>query len=167
MIEPLGSLPAQVEDRPLTPTEIASLKPIFDERGVSMPEGLYMGVVRGSEILGFLVLQLKLHAEPMWIAPGESQVFGRLVAATERYILERSGPTWVYLFAPEGRVAELATAMGMTQNSEQIYYKLVQAPVAPRPFVDLQPLPFDLESLKPARDLSENPFDDSPTETIQ
>jgi hypothetical protein len=180
MIEPLGSLPPVTEYRPLTTEEIASLRPIFEAQGVGLPSGIYMGAVEGSRVIGFLVLQLKLHSEPMWIEPGRSQIFHALVGAAENYILANSGPTWVYLFAPEGRVSELAEAMGMTRNDEQIYYKLIERPTPPRPFVDLQPIPVEVtpediarmeaayQSAMVGHDLRENPFDDTIIpETIQ
>jgi hypothetical protein len=198
MIEPIQDplAPTPVSYQVLTPEEIKRVKPIFDERKVAMPQGgIFIGAIENGRVIGFLVLQLKLHAEPMWIAPGKSQIFPSLVATAENYILQNSGPTYVYLFAPEGRVSEMAEAMGMTHNSEQIWYKLL-GNIPPRPFVGLQPIAteklasFTLEELEasyqaakaleaayqaanaghddPRARLVNNPFDDSLIpETIQ
>lgn len=184
MIEPIQDPLSPVSYRVLTPEEIERVKPIFDERKVAMPQGgIFIGAIENGRVIGFLVLQLKLHAEPMWIAPGKSQIFPSLVATAENYILQNSGPAYVYLFAPEGRVSEMAEAMGMTHNSEQIWYKLL-GNIPPRPFVDLQPIateelagftPEELEAAYQSANaghddprLVNNPFDDSLIpETIQ
>ncbi len=188
MIEPLVTehpVPSGIQYRLLTPDEILTLKPIFDSQGATLPAGHYIGAIEGHRIIGFIVLQLKLHAEPMWLERPE--IFKSLVSATEQYILQQNGPTWVFLFAPEGRVADLAEASGMTKETQPIFYKLVTPSVPAKPFADLQPLPFDLQEFKrqfPPEELEKayqsamaghdspyalvtDPFDDSPMETIQ
>src|SRR5579859_6096209 len=106
------------EIRVLTDEEVASyVAPQYAETGNQLPDpaiSCFVGVVEDGEVLAFLGLQLKLHAQPMWIKPGHQALFQPLVHAAEQVILERTGSgTWVYLFAPAGKLSQLAQAMGM------------------------------------------------------
>lgn len=118
------------EIRVMTPEEVAAEESVFAAQGASLPDTRYatfIGVFRGGKRVAFLVLQIKLHAEPLLIEEGHSAVLGPLVSFAERYILEKCGPQWVYLFAPAGRTAQLAQAMGMQLEPYVILSKLVQA----------------------------------------
>lgn len=126
--------------RELTTEEIASLRPVFLEAKAEMPDpavSTFVGAVEDGKVIGFLVLQAKLHAEPMWIEPGRSEIFKPLVAATEEVILRKTGPQWVYLFSPAGRVSQLAQSMGMQLEPWCVMTKLVQPPAPSRPVLDL------------------------------
>lgn len=142
-----------VEYRELTPEEVSTLEPIFAERNVPMPDpawSTFTGCVKDGEVLGFLVTQVKIHAEPMWIKEGHSSIFKSLVSATEKTVLRKVGPAWVYLFAPPGNVTELAQAMGMTLEPWSVLSKLVtpNIPVKPIPFImDLEDMPVDGEPI--------------------
>lgn len=117
-----------VEYRLLTPEEIQSCAPIFAEKGNPLPDpaiSQFVGAVEDGKVIGFLVLQLKLHAQPMWIAEGQSQIFASLAHAAEKVILERTGPAWVYLFAPAGKMSQLAQSMGMQLEPWNVLSKLV------------------------------------------
>lgn len=100
----------------LTPDEIATIAPVFADFGAALPDprtSFIMGALSDGKVVGFLVVQLSVHAEPMWIEPGHEAVFNSLVHATERTIAERAGECDVYLFAPAGKVARLAQLAGM------------------------------------------------------
>jgi hypothetical protein len=129
--------------RLLTPEEIKSVEPIFLERGVSLPASntsVFVGAVKDGKVVAFLVIQLMLHAEPMWIEPGHSNLFLPLVKEAEKTILQRCGPAWVYLFAPAGKVSQLAATSGMQQEPYCVYSKLVMPEAPGRPAFDLSEL---------------------------
>jgi hypothetical protein len=116
----------------MTPAEVALEEPIFVENGSSLPDpatSVFLGVFRNGQRVAFLVLQLKLHAEPLYVEPGHSAVFAPLVKAAEDYILANAGPQWVYLFAPAGRISQLAASMGMQMEPFVVMSKLVAPPI--------------------------------------
>lgn len=129
--------------RVLTQEEIQTVAHIFTQAGASLPDpamSVFIGSVVGGEVVAFLVLQVRLHAEPMWIKDGHSTVFSSLVTAAERHILKTTGPQWVYLFAPAGRVQQLAHVAGMQMEPWVVMSKLVvPPPVSATPLVDLMP----------------------------
>src|SRR5258708_5561022 len=103
------------EVRILTIEETATLVPVFEEFGAAMPDprtSFIMGALSNGKVVGFLVVQLCVHAEPMWIEPGHEAVFEFIVHATERTIGERAGECDVFLFAPAGRVARPSRPAG-------------------------------------------------------
>lgn len=141
---PIDMLPPPVENEPvpeiefrvLTPEEIKkAVEPEFAKTGNPLPDpaiSTFVGAVLAGEVIAFLCLQLKLHAQPLWIADGYASVLQRLVTAAENTILSRTGPQWVYLFAPAGRLSQLAQMMGMQLEPWVVLSKLVQ-PVQPLP----------------------------------
>ena len=129
--------------RLLTPEEIKSVEHIFTAQGASLPNpsvSVFIGAVKDGKVLGFLVLQLKLHAEPMYIEDGHSDLFLPLVSAAESHILKTTGPQWVYLFAPAGKVAQLATKIGMQVEPWVVLSKLVYPEMPTKSPVELQPI---------------------------
>ena len=152
MIEPL--LPptepqSGISYRELTPEEIKSVEPIFTATGNPLPDpgiSTFVGAVENGKVIGFLVLQVKLHAQPMWIEEGHSQIFSPLVAEAERTILKKAGPQWVYLFVPAGRLSQLAQSMGMGLEPWNVLSKLVQPEIPKKIGVDLMPLVEDRPS---------------------
>ena len=129
------------EIRELTPEEIASVEPVFASQGASLPDpktSTFVGAIRDGKVVGFLVLQLTLHAEPMWIEEGHSDLFTGIVREAENTILRKCGPAWVYLFAPAGRITQLAQTMGMMQEPYCIMSKLVQPTLPTKPVVELR-----------------------------
>lgn len=126
------------EIRELTPEEIQSVKYVFDAVNQPIPvPSTFIGAVENGKVLGFLVLQVKAHAEPMWIEPGHSELFKPIVAEAEKTILKKCGPTWIYLFAPAGRVSQLAQSMGMQLEPWNVLSKLImpEAPAKLDPFL--------------------------------
>ena len=126
--------------RVLSSEEIKSVEHIFLSSGNALPDpavSQFIGAVKDGKVVAFLVLQLKLHAEPMWISEGNSQLFLPLVRAAEKIILNKVGPQWVYLFAPAGRVAQLATSIGMQVEPYVIMSKLVTPELPTKPAMDL------------------------------
>ena len=152
MIEPL--LPptepqSGISYRELTPEEIKSVEPIFTATGNPLPDpgiSTFVGAIENGKVIGFLVLQVKLHAEPMWIEQGHSEVFSSLVATAERTILKKTGPQYVYLFAPAGRISQLAQSMGMQLEPFCVLSKLVMPEAPSRPVIDLLPTSEDRSS---------------------
>lgn len=117
--------------RLLTPAEIATLEPIFAQRGATLPAPEHSYIVGTTDSLGnvtaFLVVQLKLHAEPLWIAPGHETAFRPLVREAERILIERvAGNVDVFLFAPAGKVAKMAEVAGMRLEPWMVYSKTVE-----------------------------------------
>ena len=139
-------VPGADEVRVMTPEEIAAEEPMFLANGTPLPNPatcVFIGVFRGGKRVAFLALQVRLHAEPMYIEPGHSDVLTKLVRFAEKFILEKTGPQWVYLFAPAGRVAQLAAAMGMQQEPWVIMSKLVAPEIPDKipPFLQPDPEP--------------------------
>ncbi len=129
--------------RELTPEEIKSVEGVFLATGNPLPDpaiSTFVGVVEGGEVVAFLVLQLKLHAQPMWIKEGHSQVFSPLVSEAERTIVKKLGSAWVYLFTPAGKLSQLAQAAGMQMEPWVVHSKLVQQELPRKIGVDLLPI---------------------------
>ncbi len=108
--------------RLLTSDEIATLAPIFAAEGSSdLPDpatSFVVGVIvtdAGVEcIVAFLVVQLRVHAEPEWIRKGYEKFHTSLIHTAERIINERiPGGCDVFLFAPAGKIARMAELAGM------------------------------------------------------
>jgi hypothetical protein len=130
-----GAAPPGPEIRVLTAEEIATVEPVFAATGNPLPDpavSCFVGAVEGGKVLGFIVLQLRLHAEPMWLEEGHSDLFKPLVRAAERTILQRVGPAYAYVFAPAGRISQMAQSMGMQMEPWVVFSKLVM-PEAPVP----------------------------------
>ena len=126
--------------RELTLEEVKSVDHYFHEAGVQPPNSAYatyVGVVEGGKVLGFIVLQAKLHAEPMVVEPGHSDLFLPILKEAERVIITKCGPQYVYVFAPAGRVSQLASSMGMTLEPYNIYSKLVAPEIPSKPVAEL------------------------------
>ena len=138
---PTPDTPPSVDGiRELTAEEIQSVEHIFRAAGTSLPDpsiSTFVGAVKAGKVIGFIVLQLKLHAEPMWIEDGNSSIFQSLVKAAERVIITRTGPQWVYLFTPAGKITQLAQAMGCQLEPWCVMSKLVapELPGKPIPFL--------------------------------
>lgn len=133
---PISSAAVSEDIRVLTADEIKTVEHHFTDRGVGLPDpqySVFVGAVKDGRVLGFIVLQIKLHAEPMVIEEGHSDLFKPIVAKAEQTILERCGPSWVYLFAPAGRIAQLASTMGMQQEPWVVMSKLVMPPEPVKP----------------------------------
>jgi len=106
-----NSSTAPVQYRVLTQEEVASLVPIFDQFGGSMPDpnsSFFLGAVAGGEVVGFLVVQLAVHAEPLWVRADYKHIMRPLIRATEEQIARNCGPgrhVDVFAFVPPGNVA--------------------------------------------------------------
>jgi|SRR5579863_340570 len=140
---PIDDVP--VEYRILTPEEIKQIEPVFKAQGSPLPDpGLstFVGAILAGKVIGFAVLQLRLHAGPWWVEEGYSAIFKPLAMAAERTILERTGPQWVFLFTADERLIKLAQAMGMKADpGAQVLTKLVAPEIPVRVPLDLGPLP--------------------------
>lgn len=126
--------PVRTSFRTLTPEEIArECGPDYAKSGNPLPDpaiSAFVGAFAGDQLLAYLCLQVKLHAQPLVIRPGNASVLSGLVHAAETHILATTGPQWVYLFTPAGKMAQMASAMGMQTEPWVVMSKLV-APEAP------------------------------------
>lgn len=135
---PPSDIPADI--RELTAKEIESISHMFKEAGADMPSpnlSTFIGAVSGDRVIGFLVLQLRLHAEPLWILPGYSNLFMPLVGKAEEILLNKVGTCRVYTFVPAGKTAQLAQAMGMQMEPWVVMSKLVTPECPKEPPVTL------------------------------
>lgn len=143
-------------ERELTPEEIQQyVKPGYDATNNPLPDpsiSTFVGVIRGGKVVASIGLQLKLHAQPLQIDEGQASVLPALVAAAERIILQRTGPQWIYLFTPAGRLAQIAQHMGLQLEPWVVMSKLVNHPQPSRVVVDDVPsLTVDSEDLDVVR----------------
>jgi hypothetical protein len=130
----------ELEVRELTKEEIATVEHIFTERGHALPnpvQSTFVGAVKDGKVLGFIVLQVKLHCEPIWIEQGHSDLFTHLARVGEQIILKKIGSCWVYMFTPAGRASQLAMAMGFQMEPFCIMSKLVVPDIPGKPVVSL------------------------------
>ncbi len=123
--------------RLLTAEEVASLAPIFAGVGggeVPRPENSFIlgSVAEDGHVVAFLVVQLRVHAEPMWIEKGSERLFSSLVHQAEQTIAERvPGGCDVFLFAPAGKVSMLASRAGMRLEPWTVWSKHVEGVIVP------------------------------------
>jgi hypothetical protein len=134
--DPQSSPSEGVSTRLLTPSEISSLEPIFKEHGAQdLPDPATSFVVgsvdANGKVVAFLVMQLKVHAQPMWIQPGHEALFRSLVNIAEKTISERVNGCWIYLFAEAGRHSKLASHVGMKLEPWNVYSKFIKAEAVP------------------------------------
>lgn len=154
--------------RELTPQEVATLSPVFKQAGADMPDpavSTFVGAVKDGAVLGFLVLQLKLHCEPMYVTEGHSDLFLPIVKAAERLILQRTGVQYAYLFAPAGRVSRLAQTMGFSVEPWVVMSKLIAPDMPSKPVVELAvPVNGASEVHDQPNEGRDQPFEYDPTE---
>lgn len=146
-IDPLPPLPMQISEdlsrpgdqsvtcRELSPEEIQrEVLPDYEKTGNLLPDpaiSTFMGVFDGPNLLGYLCLQVKLHAQPLVIRPGHQSILSRLIHGAEEHIARKIGPTWTYVFAPPGRLGEIPPRMGWVEEPWKVFSKLVTG--SPRP----------------------------------
>ncbi len=133
--------------RPLTPDEIAlHVLPDYAASGNPLPDpaiSTFIGLFEGNRV-SYLCLQVKLHAQPLVLRPGHEQFLRTLVHAAESHILSTVGPTWVYLFTPAGKLAQMAQTMGMQLEPWVVMSKLITPEPPQRPAFELiRPAPSD------------------------
>lgn len=116
--------------RLLTSEEIQTLAPVFAEAGQNLPPAEHSfvlgSVAPDGHVVAFLVVQLRVHAEPMWIEKGYESLFRSLVHRAEQTIAEKvPGGCDVFLFAPAGKVSMLASKAGMRLEPWTVWSKHV------------------------------------------
>lgn len=125
------------EIRVLTDVELKSLAPRFEAHGGTVPPDCGgVGIFVNGLLVGFQLVQLRLHVQPTEIDTGYSHLFPALCRATEAAILARFGPQWVYVFTTPGRMAALAESRGMVVEPWVVLSKLVQPEIPTRPTVE-------------------------------
>jgi hypothetical protein len=104
----------------------------FDDRNIPMPDPRFAMVIAAFEgteddstpvMAGFIVLQMQFHAEPLVVY--NPLATRGLISTMEEELSKRVGKTHYYVFA-EGRVAELARAMGIERVDMDIFKKAVE-----------------------------------------
>ncbi len=122
-----------VPPRLLTPEEVESVAPIFAAKGVPLPapeHSYFLGTVDSlGNVTSFIVVQLRVHAEPMWIAPGNERIFRHLVRASEEMIATKTAlgtSTEVFVFAPAGKVSRMAEVAGLRAEPWVVYSKTIE-----------------------------------------
>lgn len=120
--------------RLLTPEEVASLQPIFAREGGELPPPEHSFILGSTapdgHVVAFLVVQLRVHAEPVWVEKGHESVVMSLVHAAEQTIAEKvPGGCDVFLFAPAGRVSTLAAKAGMRLEPWAVWSKHVEGAI--------------------------------------
>lgn len=126
------------EIRLLTPDEYLGLAPRFESRGFTLPSpasSTAVGIFDDGKMVGYQVLQLRLHAQPTEIDPHYANLFSALCRKSEEIILQRCGPTWVYVFVEPGDMEKLAESRGLVKEPWIVYSKLVQ-PEAGKPVTE-------------------------------
>jgi hypothetical protein len=137
---PNMKVPGTDEIRIMTPEEIALEEPIFAATGNPLPHpssSVFFGVFRGGKRVAFVVLQTRVHVEPLYIEEGHSAVLPSLLKYVEEYILRQAGPMWVYAFTPAGRITQLARSFGMQMEPWVVMSKLVMPTVPAKGVADL------------------------------
>lgn len=131
--------------RLLTPEETASLEPAFKAQGQPLPDpqtSFFVGCVENGVVVGWLCVQLRVHAEPMYLEDGHQAKFNSIVHKAEQIIRERiQGACPVFLFAPNKRIAELAEKAGLELEPWYVLSKTVEQlkPVQPLPVPTSEP----------------------------
>ncbi len=156
--------------RPLTPEEIAEhVAPDYFATGNPLPDpaiSTFLGLFTPDGKVSYLCLQLKLHAQPLVLRPGHQQFLSALVHAAESHILSTVGPTWVYLFTPAGKLAQIASAMGMQLEPWVVMSKLVQPEAPAKPAFEIVSHPAPDPGPFPEQDNYQSVPDDSAWETL-
>lgn len=168
--------PAAIRFRPLTPDEITrEVLPDYTRAGADLPDpaiSKIIGALQDDKVIGYLVLQLKLHAQPLVIRTGYQNVLSGLVHAAESHILSTAGPQWVYLFTPAGKLTQLAASMGMALEPWCVMSKLVQPDLPAKPVLEVAPAPIPITAAEieqhPGIDFSHDApvYDDSAWDSL-
>lgn len=138
-MEPLSLGP---EIRELTIDEIQTLAPDFEPYGLPDPRtSIAIGIVRNGKILGYQFVKLMVHVQPTKLDDSLAHLFSALCRKTEEIILQKSGPTWVYVFCRPGRMAALAESRGMEVEPWVVMSKLVKPDLPTRPVMEMLPIP--------------------------
>ncbi len=138
-MEPLSIGP---EIRELTLDEIQTLAPDFEPYGLPDPRtSMAVGIVRDGKVLGYQFTKLMVHVQPTKLDDSLAHLFSALCRKTEEVILQKSGPTWVYVFAKPGRMAALCESRGMEVEPWVVMSKLVKPDLPTRPVMEMLPIP--------------------------
>jgi hypothetical protein len=124
--QPVQAPSAATAYRLLRHDEWDRIAPIFEQQGhvVPHPEIANVAIAESADgqILGFLMLQMVLHAEPLWIDESErgKVSWKRLLGVLESLF---EGPSCYYVFAPDEHVARMAEAVGMEKLPYAVFQK--------------------------------------------
>ena len=113
--------------------EFFLLQPLFDKIGWPLPPPdrakIIVAEIAGDNgdklVLGFTVVQLIVHTEPMWIAPPMrgTGVAEKLAQATRHYLEEDCKVSqWVCMAKPGSFAARIAEANGMVPQTNSMMF---------------------------------------------
>jgi hypothetical protein len=102
------------------------LAPIFEAQGAPMPSPETAGIlaaVEGDKVVGFLVMQLVYHTEPLWVdeSKRDGRLAGELVARMDAHFAESRTP--YYSFSDNAWVDREAKRLGMKQLDYKVHVK--------------------------------------------
>lgn len=127
--------------RVLTAEEVETLRPFFEERGATLPSpdiAFFVGCVEDGKIVAWQCVQGVCHVDPLYIEPGHQAKFSTLVHTAEAEIKRRiKEPCVAFLFAPPGRVEELAEAMGLRREPWVVMSKTIEPAGPGAPAIEL------------------------------
>jgi hypothetical protein len=114
--------------RLLPSEEWERLKPIFQQNGAAMPRPeiatAAIAEQRG-EIVGMLIMQYAIHAEPLWIKESERGKVSWKKLLNDVAALLPKGSAF-YVFAPNEQIAHMARASGMEELAWKPFLKEVK-----------------------------------------
>jgi|SRR5688572_27103858 len=109
-----------IKYRWLTQEEFPLLAPVFAEQDAALPNPLLSAVFAAfndaEELVGFHVLQLVPHAEPMWIHPEyRAKVNWREFQRGIESLFDHAEGGTYFIFPGDERIAKLCKRGGMTE----------------------------------------------------
>ena len=109
-----------IKYRWLAPNEFSLLVPVFAEYEAELPNpalsAVYGAFNDAQELVGFHVVQLMPHAEPMWIHPNyRAKVNWREFQKGVESLFDKDAGGCYFIFPSDDRVAKLCKRGGMTE----------------------------------------------------
>lgn len=114
----------------LSPDEAETLRTVFEENGGDMPRpdlsAIYGAFTDEGQLVGFHVLQLVPHAEPMWIHPEwRAKVNWRKFQEGIETLFDKQSGGEYYIFPGDERIAKLCKRGGMEEVPLKAYKKVI------------------------------------------
>ena len=127
MSRPEREFAHDVTVRLLPSDEYVRLLPLFFGTEGALPDPAISRIAvaedSNGDIIGFFILQLVAHAEPIWVAEDYQRRGVAKMLIDEINALADAQGTPYFSFAEGGRVAELALKNGMQQLEYRVFYR--------------------------------------------
>lgn len=102
--------------------EFPKLESLFADNGVALPNPDFSEIIVAedqNEIVGFLVAQLVLHTEPVWIKPEHR---GKGLWRDLHLMAQKSiGDQEYFAFAPDDRISHMAESVGLKKMPWSVF----------------------------------------------